>query len=75
MVENFSNMAKNITYRFKKLIEFLKRETQRKLPRHIIINFLKKTTKKNLENKKRKMKYYVEAKDNSNDSSVLIRNH
>lgn len=29
----------------------------------------KKTTKKNLENKKRKIKYYVEAKDNSNDSS------
>ena len=41
MVENFSNMAKNITYRFKKLIEFLKRETQRKLPRHIIIKLLK----------------------------------
>ena len=31
MAENFPNMAKNITYTFKKLIEFLKRETQRKL--------------------------------------------
>lgn len=77
MVENFPNMAKNITYRFQKLIEFLKRKTQRKRYQGMSLSIKKKkkTTKKNLENKWREMKYYVEAKDNSNESSVLIRNH
>ena len=76
MVENFPNMAKNITYRLQNLIEFLKRKTQRKLYQGMSLSiFFKKTTEKNLENKWREMKYYVEAKDNANDSSVLIRNH
>ena len=42
MVENFPNMAKNITYRFQKLIEFLKRKTQRKRYQGMSLSIKKK---------------------------------